>query len=244
MFLKLLSYPRTLLASILLPIHTVFCSALMVLVTFIYPNRWLEDQIVYFWTRGCCWMFGVKVVVKGFHKEAKGGYLFVFNHTSFFDIFAMSGYLGSFRFGAKIELFKIPVFGWGMKRAGILPIARHRREEVFKVYKEAEKRIANGERFALAPEGTRQHTETLGPFKSGPFILAINAKAPIVPVIVKGAAEIMPKGSFLPNWGVWTRTITLEVLPPVDTSGYTIEQRPQLQEYVRKLMLPYFPDSK
>ncbi|WP_413581669.1 lysophospholipid acyltransferase family protein [Bdellovibrio sp. HCB288] len=244
MFLKLLSYPRTLLASVLLPIHTVFCSALMILVTFIYPNRWLEDQIVYFWTRGCCWMFGVKVVVRGFHKEAKGGYLYVFNHTSFFDIFAMSGYLGSFRFGAKIELFKIPVFGWGMKRAGILPIARHRREEVFKVYKEAEKRIANGERFALAPEGTRQHKETLGPFKSGPFIFAINAKAPIVPVIVKGAAAIMPKGSFLPNWGVWTRTITLEVLPPVDATKYTIDQRPELQEHVRSLMLPYFPDAK
>ncbi len=240
MLLKLLSYPRSLLAILLLPIHTVICSAAMILVTFIYPNRWLEDQIVYYWTRVTCWMFGVKVVVHGFHKSFKGGYLYVFNHTSFFDIFAMAGYLGSFRFGAKIELFKIPVFGWGMKRAGILPIARNRREEVFKVYKEAEARIAKGERFALAPEGTRQHTETLGPFKSGPFIFAINAKAPIVPVVVKGAAAIMPKGSFLPNWGVWSRTITLEVLPPVDTSSYTIEQRPQLQEHVRNLMLPYF----
>ncbi|QLY23899.1 1-acyl-sn-glycerol-3-phosphate acyltransferase [Bdellovibrio sp. KM01] len=244
MFLKLLSYPRSLLATVMLPIITVIASAAMILVTFIYPNRWLEDQIVYAWTRTTCWMFGVKVIVKGWENVPKGGYLYVFNHTSFFDIFAMSGYLGSFRFGAKIELFNIPVFGWGMRRAGILPIARNRREEVFKVYKEAEKRIANGERFALAPEGTRQHQETLGSFKSGPFIFAINAKAPIVPVVVKGAAAIMPKGNWVPNWGVWTRTITLEVLPPVDTSVYTIEQRPVLQEHVRKLMLPHFPDAK
>ncbi|MBO9668373.1 MAG: 1-acyl-sn-glycerol-3-phosphate acyltransferase, partial [Bdellovibrio sp.] len=156
MFLKLLSYPRSLLAVILLPIFTAFVSALMIIANLTVNNRWFEDQIVYFWTKNVCRMFGVKVVVKGLETLPPGGFIFVFNHTSFFDIFAMAGWLGSFRFGAKIELFKIPIFGAGMRRAGILPIARERREEVFKVYKAAESRIAKGERFALAPEGTRQ----------------------------------------------------------------------------------------
>ena len=240
MFLKLLSYPRSLLAVIYLPIHTVLCSSLIILINVLFNNRKWEDQIVYLWTRPVCWMFGVKVVTKGLENRPPGGFIYVFNHTSFFDIFAMSGWLGSFRFGAKIELFKIPIFGMGMRRAGILPIARERREEVFKVYKAAEARIANGERFALAPEGTRQTTEQLGAFKSGPFILAINAHAPIVPVVVKGASAIMPKGHWIPNWGVWSRTITLEVLPAVDVAPYTVETRPQLQERVRGMMLPYF----
>lgn len=240
MFLKLLSYPRSLLGTLFLPILTAICAASLILVNILFNSRKLEDYIVVFWTRTCCWMFGVKVEVQGLENRPKGGFLYVFNHTSFFDIFAMNGWLGSFRFGAKIELFSIPIFGYGMRRAGILPIARHRRDEVFKVYQAAEARIKAGERFALAPEGTRQETETLGPFKSGPFVFAINAKAPIVPVIIKGAAVIMPKGVIIPNWGVWSRTITLEVLPPVRTEGYTIEQRPVLQEKVRKIMEPYF----
>ncbi|WP_413944689.1 lysophospholipid acyltransferase family protein [Bdellovibrio sp. HCB-162] len=243
MFWKLLSYPRSLLALIWFPIHTMLCATALIIVNLTMNNRPLEDHIVEFWTRNACRMFGVKVVVKGLENRPSGGFLYVFNHTSFFDIFAMNGYLGSFRFGAKIELFKIPVFGPAMRRAGILPIARERREEVFKVYQAAEARIKAGERFALAPEGTRQNSERLGNFKSGPFIFAINAKAPIVPVIVKGAAAILPKGHTVPNWGVWSRTVTLQVLPPIDPTEYTIEQRPQLQERVRKVMEPYFQED-
>jgi 1-acyl-sn-glycerol-3-phosphate acyltransferase len=80
----------------------------------------------------------------------------------------------------------------------------------------------------------------LAPFKSGPFIFAINAHAPLVPVVVKGASDVMPKGSFIPNWGRWTSTITLQVLPAVDTSPYTTATRPALQEEVRKAMSPFF----
>src|SRR5688500_436902 len=138
MFWKLLSYPRSLLGVILLPLHTMLCSLAMVIVNLTIHNRKLEDHIVEFWTRNACRMFGVKVVVKGQEHIPAGGCLFVFNHTSFFDIFAMNGWLPSFRFGAKIDLFKIPVFGAAMRRAGILPIARERREEVFKVYQAAE----------------------------------------------------------------------------------------------------------
>lgn len=243
MFWKLLSYPRSLLALVWFPIHTALCALALIIVNLTMNNRPLEDHIVEFWTRNACRMFGVKVEVKGLENRPQGGFLYVFNHTSFFDIFAMNGWLGSFRFGAKIELFKIPVFGPAMRRAGILPIARDRREEVFKVYQAAEARIKAGERFALAPEGTRQNSERLGSFKSGPFIFAINAKAPIVPVIVKGAAAILPKGHIIPNWGIWSRTITLQVLPPIDPLAYTIENRPQLQEKVRKTMEPYFQED-
>lgn len=240
MFWKLLSYPRSLFALILFVFHTAFCALAVIVLNLTLHKRSLEDRVVIFWTRNVCRMFGVNVVVKGFENVPPGGFLYVFNHTSFFDIFAMNAWLGSFRFGAKIELFKIPIFGPAMRRAGILPIARSQREEVFKVYQAAEARIKAGERFALAPEGTRQDTEHLGPFKSGPFIFAINAKAPIVPVIVKGAAAVLPKGHIIPNWGVWSRTITLEVLPPVSSEGYSLEQRPALQEKVRKIMEPYF----
>jgi 1-acyl-sn-glycerol-3-phosphate acyltransferase len=243
--LNLLSYPRSIIMLIVFPIWTVFWAGLLVIVNilfgYIVNTRPLEDQIVYIWAKNACWMFGVHVKVIGEKNIPAGGFLYVFNHTSWYDIFSMSGWLGSFRFGAKIELFSIPVFGYAMKRAGILPIARDRREEVFKVYKAAEERIQAGERFALSPEGTRQQTEVLGPFKSGPFIFAINAKAPLVPVIVKNAAYVLPKGHWIPNWGTWSRTITLEVLPPIATMGLSLEERPVLQQKLKAVMEPHFP---
>lgn len=240
MLLKIFSYPRSLLALLIFPFHTVFCSLALIIVNLTLKNRSLEDRIVIFWASNCCRLFGVKVVVKGWENLPEGGFLYVLNHTSFFDIFAMNGFLGSLRFGSKIELFSIPFFGPAMRRAGILPIARDRKDEVFKVYRDAETRIKNGERFALAPEGTRQDEERLGRFKTGPFIFAINAKAPIVPVVIKGAAAVLPKGHYVPNWGVWKRTITLIILPPVDVSEYTMATRPALQERVRNMMAPFF----
>lgn len=245
MLLKLLSYPRSFVMVLLYPFFTMICAIAMVLVNLIFQNRRWEDQIVYFWCQNTCRMFGVRVEVKGLENLPPGGFLYVFNHTSFFDIFAMNGWLGSFRFGAKIELFSIPFFGAAMRRAGILPIARDRREEVFKVYQAAEARIRAGERFALSPEGTRHLKDSqLARFKAGPFVFAINAKAPMVPVIVKGAAAVLPKNRLVPNVGEWNRTITLEVLPPIHTEEYSVEQRPLVQEKVRQVMLPYFPESE
>lgn len=240
MFLKLLSYPRSLLALPLFILLTIWSSLALIVVNLTMKNRPLEDKIVICWASGICRIFNVKVVVKGKENLPQGGFLYVINHASFFDIFAMNGYMGSLRFGSKIELFSIPIFGPAMRRAGILPIARDRKEEVFRVYKEAEVRIKAGERFALAPEGTRQAEERLGRFKTGPFIFAINAKAPIVPVVIKGAAAVMPKGHFIPNFGRWSSTITLHVLPAVDVSAYSMETRPELQEKVRSMMAPYF----
>jgi 1-acyl-sn-glycerol-3-phosphate acyltransferase len=238
--LDLLSYPRSYLMILLFPFWTTGASVAAIIANILFNNRKIEDQIVYIWCKGVCKMFGVKVEVRGAENIPPGGFVYIFNHTSFFDIFAMSGYLGSFRFGAKIELFKIPFFGPAMRRAGILPIARSRRDEVFKVYREAEARIKAGERFALAPEGTRQKEEILAPFKSGPFVFAINAHAPLVPVVVKGAAAAWPKYAWVPNLGKWSRTITLTVLPPISSEGYSIDDRPLLQEKAFKFMEPYF----
>ena len=240
MILRWLSYPRSLISIVIFPFYTSLCAIAVILLSFTVRQRWLEDKVVYAWAQGVCWMFGVRVIVKGEENIPPGGFLYVFNHTSFFDIFAMSGYLGSFRFGAKIELFSIPFFGPAMRRAGILPIARNRREEVYRVYSAAEKRIRAGERFALSPEGTRQNEEILAPFKAGPFVFAINAHAPLVPVIVKGALAVWPKGKIVPNWGVWKRTITLEVLPAISTEGHSVDERPVLQNELRRAMEPYF----
>ncbi len=228
---------RSLILAALYPIYLVVLSFICVILNLTLNNRKVDNFMVKLWSRGSCRMFGVRVTVNGEEKVPKKiGCIYVFNHTSYFDIWAMSGYLPSFRFGSKIELFKIPVFGWALKRVGVLPIDRERRESVFRVYAEAKGRILRGDRFALAPEGTRQDEEKIGPFKSGPFVLAIQCSAPLVPVIIRNAGRVMPKSSFLPMWNRWTDEIILDVLDPIETKDITIDSKKELMESTRVLM--------
>lgn len=222
------------------PFFLVAISSLCLLLNLVFNDRRLDDAVQMSWGRISCWMFGVKVKAIGLENLPPGGCLFLFNHTSFFDIFAMAAVIRGFRFGAKIELFSIPVFGAAMRRMGVLPIDRRNREQVFSVYREAQERMRSGSRFALAPEGTRQTEEKLGPFKSGPFVFAINTAAPVVPVIIRNASMILPKHHLIPNGDTWTREVTVRLLPSVSTDGVKISDRPQLQEKVRNQMLPYF----
>ncbi len=241
MILKILSYPRSILMALVYPFFVLVISTVSILMNLLFNNRDIDDNIVVAFGRISCWMFGAKIEVEGSENIPAGGSVFLFNHSSFFDIFAVAGSVPGIRFGAKIELFKIPLFGRAMRRTGTLPIARTKKEEVFRVYKEAEDRLRSGEKIALAPEGTRQESEEkLGHFKAGPFVFAISAQVPVVPVIIKNAASILAKDSYLPNWGTWHRTITVRVLPPIETKNLRVEDRPVLQEKVLQSMKPFF----
>lgn len=235
--ISLVSYIRSFLMAIIYPVFLLGMSLLTICLNFIFHQRRIDDAMISLWGRISCRLFGVRVHVKGLENiPLNKGCLFLFNHTSFFDIFSMIGFLPGVRFGAKIELFKIPLFGYAMRRVGVLPIDRANREEVFKVYESAKQRLINGERFALAPEGTRQETEALGEFKSGPFIFAISAQALIVPVVIRGASAILPKHSLLPNAQVWTRDIHIQVLPPVDATQFSIDNKDVLQDRIHLVM--------
>lgn len=219
------------------PLYLSVLSFIVAVLNLALNKRPIDNFLIKLWARGTCMMFGVRVHVEGLHNiPQKMGCIYVFNHTSYFDIWAMSGYLPSFRFGAKIELFKIPIFGWAIRRVGVLPINRERRESVFQVYSEAKNRIMNGDRFALSPEGTRMDKEELGPFKSGPFILAVQCEAPLVPVIIRNASRVMPKDSFLPNWNSLSDDIYLQVLPPYETKGRSLDEKKDIMNDVHKIM--------
>lgn len=220
---------RSFISSALYPFCVGFWGSLMVVGVLIGGKSKFQDWVLENWANQSLWLFGVKVKAYGIENLPKSGFLVLFNHTSLFDILVIQSLIPRIRFGSKIELFKIPIFGAAMRAAGVLPIARHKREEVFKVYQEAEERARAGQVFALAPEGTRQKTETLAPFKAGPFIFALNSGIPIVPVIIKGASKVLPKGSLLPNAHAWSTEIELRVGEPIEVKGLKLEDRQALQ---------------
>lgn len=220
---------RSLIATLLMPVIVLLLGTLVVICYYVFRRRPIENYIVRLWGRWVCWLSGVEVVLHNEDVLPAGGYLLLFNHASFFDIFALVKAVDGLRFGAKAELFKIPVFAQAMTIAGTLPIARDNRQEVIRVYDEAKKRFAKGAKFALSPEGGRFHNpEKLSPFKSGPFIFAISSGVPIVPVVIHGAYEVLPKGGFLFNTRKWKSTIHLRFLQPVETAAYGVEKRHQL----------------
>ncbi len=231
---------RSVISSFIFLFITVVLSSASIFLNFFGLQKKWVDRVICFWGETTLLLFGVELKESGRENIPEGACLFLFNHTSFFDVFAMSARLSGMRFGAKIELFKIPFFGPAMRLAGVLPISRAHRDKVFKVYEHAQARVEQGQKFALAPEGGRNKVEKLLPFKAGPFIFAINSKLPIVPVVIKGAAEVYPKNTVLPHWKRWKSQITLQYLPAIEVQDYTLETRVHLQKQVFEKMSPFF----
>lgn len=220
---------RALGAFVLLPLLTLATSATVI----VYGAFGRDEDITYhmwLWSRIVLWYFGVDVIADGFEKiPATGGGILAFNHQSHFDIPAITGSTRRLvRYGAKIELFKIPVFGSAIRVAGCLPIARDNRKEVFRIYADASIKFKQGIVYALAPEGTRQSEPKIAPFKKGPFVFAVNAGVPIIPVVVEGADRVLPKGLLLVNLGHLRQTIRVRVLDPIYSSDDLDKTAPRL----------------
>lgn len=227
--MKIRSLIRSFVGVILFTLITVILSTFVLFFSNEGQGRVWQNRIITLWAKSAFVLFGVDLIVEGLEKVPRGSALFIFNHSSFFDIFAISAATSNVRFGAKIELFKIPFFGAAMKRCGVLPIARRQKEEVFKVYAEAQERTARGEKFALAPEGGRNTNGQLLPFKAGPFVFAINAKMPLVPTVVMGAYEVMKKGQLFPNSDATRRRVKVAFLEPIPVDSVSLESRQSLQ---------------
>jgi 1-acyl-sn-glycerol-3-phosphate acyltransferase len=193
----------------------------------------IYDRIPRWWSSRVLWAAGVKVRVHGLNSTDDGEpRIFASNHVSWFDVPALAKVLPRYKFVAKAELFKVPIFGRAMRAAGMVEIQRENRKAAFGAYEVAAERIRQGNSVVVFPEGTRGHAYPLRPFKKGPFVLAIAAGVPIVPIIVHGTIEIMRKGSFRVHPG----TIDIHLLEPVSTTTVDYDHREALMQTVRTKM--------
>jgi len=183
------------------------------------------------WARIGLRLAGVRLQVAGEAHLPSGAVVFMPNHQSNFDILALfAGLPVQFRWLAKEELFHIPLFGFAMRRTGYIAVDRSDRKKAIQSMGEAARRIAEGTSVIVFPEGTRSPDGTLLPFKKGGFMLAIDAKAPIVPIAIEGSHAIMPKHSR------WIRggRIRITIFPAVPTEGITPTARDDLMDTVRR----------
>ncbi len=237
MLLRILSYPKSIIGGLSCIIWTLLWSIFTIVSTpFLEKHRELGNFITYYWSRGLLFFLNVKVKVIGRENLTDENGIYIFNHSSHFDIpvvfVALKGRTA--RFGAKTELFKIPFFGRAMKNLGVLEIHRGQRDRVIQLYKESLKNLDKGMNYILAPEGTRQSNGKLGKFKSGPFIMAIAGQCPLKPLAITGTRQIMPKHSIFPSWGIWRSDVVVKILPPISGRSYNLESRDQLSEVARR----------
>ena len=193
------------------------------------------------WARKVLKAAGVRVNTIGFeHIPKDRPVVYVSNHQSFFDILALSLTLPyTFRLVAKKELAMIPIFGQAIKAAGHIYIDRQRREAAFESYERAASVIHEGMSALIFAEGTRSRTGNLLPFKKGPFVLAIAAQVPALPVYCAHTFGILPKGHIR----IRPRPITLYFGEPIETAGMSYEDRGELLTKARTVIEGFRDDA-
>jgi 1-acyl-sn-glycerol-3-phosphate acyltransferase len=215
---------------------------MVILVSLVTAGGDTTHKIARIWAKCVLALSNIKVTVKGFSNLKPGRpYIYMANHMSNFDIPVLQAYLPvQFRWLAKAELYKIPLFGYAMKRAGYISIDRSDRKSAIESLNKAVNIIRNGVSVVIFPEGTRSNTDNIQPFKKGGFFLAVDSGVPIVPIVIHGTGRIMPKKKMLIKPG----HVTLEIGKPINSSDYTRKTKDDLMEKVRAVMLYSFEQNK
>lgn len=161
---------------------------------------------------------GINLVVRGKeHLWSHQPAVYIFNHQSNVDMLIMAKLLRGNVVGVAKQELKYTPIGPIMMAAGVIFLDRKNREKAIESLKPAVEALKNGKSLGIAPEGTRSYDYNLGKFKKGAFHIAMQAKVPIVPVIIKNAHDAMPRGTNMVNPSM----VEVVVLPPVQTAKWT-----------------------
>jgi 1-acyl-sn-glycerol-3-phosphate acyltransferase len=177
-------------------------------------------------------MVGVRVEVNGLERlDPNQTYIFTPNHQSLIEVPLFVAYLGrNPAYLGKKEIFKYPVFGYGIRLIGMVPVDRSNSPAAVESAKLATENLRQGKSFVVYPEGTRSRDGRMLPFKKGAFMMAIDAGVPVVPVTVSGASKIMPKAQVK----VFPSTVRITVHEPISSSGYSKENVVELMAKTRE----------
>ena len=229
---------RTLFVIIWVVLVTCFLGTGIILVSFFSKDGNLIHSIARLWAISILAASRISVTVKGLSNiGSSNAYIFMSNHQSNFDIPVLMAHLPvQSRWLAKAELFKIPLFGYAMKRAGYINIDRSNLRSAIISIKKAAKIVRNGVSVLIFPEGTRSQDGNIKPFKKGGFILAVESSVPVIPVTIYGTWPIMPKGHIRIRPG----NVILEIGTPIETINYTKRTKDDLLEKVRRILCESF----
>ena len=164
---------------------------------------------------------GIRIDVHGEqHLWAERPAVFLFNHQSAIDVLIVAKLLRrDFTAIAKKEIAANPLVAPVFRVADTVFIDRRNAERAIEALEPVVRTLHNGLSVAIAPEGTRSAGDRLGPFKKGPFHIALQAGVPIVPIVIHNATDVLPKGGFF----IRPSEVRVDVLPPIETDDWDVD---------------------
>lgn len=203
--------------SIFLWIRTAIMFVVLGLVYLILSCVYSPQQLHPFAKKGCAlllWAMGQKIVLIGSWPKINTPRIYVFNHTSLLDTLVCIAHIEEYTASiGKKEQFQIPIWGRILRHWGCIPIDRQNKEKAI-AQLEALRNVFSGNKGLLvSPEGTRSTTGALITFKKGPFHIAEQCNAHIIPIAICGAFFSKNKNSWLLQSGTIHAYIE-EIIPP------------------------------
>ena len=196
----------------------------------------LACRVVQLWAWLNLKLVGAHVTIEGFdHLDPRRSYVFVSNHRSNLDVLALIAALWEFqlRWVAKEELFRIPLFGWGLRATKQILVNRADHAQAVASLARAKKRMHDGISVVFFPEGTRGSAGTMLPFKKGSFVFALETGAPIVPIAISGTERLLPRAAWTVQHG---GDVRVAICPPIPTAGRSLDERDALLAEVRAVL--------
>jgi len=197
-------------------------------------RRVLLHRFTCFWASLYTWLNPAwRVRVEGREKIRRDtAYVIVANHQSLLDILVLFRLFVHFKWVSKIENFRVPFIGWNMSLNRYIKLRRGSRESVTQMMHECRETLARGSSVMMFPEGTRSPDGRLQRFKPGAFSLAQHGHVPILPIVVEGTADALPKRGFILQGRHEIRVRVLDEIPypvfaerPVDVVAETVRDR-------------------
>jgi 1-acyl-sn-glycerol-3-phosphate acyltransferase len=181
---------------------------------------------------------GIKTQIRGIENIDRGRtYIIIANHQSHFDILALISTLGiQFRWVAKRELLKVPVFGQGLYLARAIFVDRTNKRRAIESIRDGINGLPKGVSVIFFAEGTRSPDGKIRPFKKGGFMAALATGTPILPVTIKGSRDVMPKGSIVYHRGC----LEVVVGKPIDSKGFDKKEINDLMDLTRGIIISNF----
>jgi len=209
------------------------CSFLVLLGVFIDPRK--NDRPQRILSRNVLRLAGVGFEVRrspGF--DAQRTSFFIVNHVNLFDPFVLYSAIPQFVRGLELEShFKIPVYGWMMKRFGNVPVPHDNRPaDLKRMWRLAKAALDSGTSLVAFPEGTRTRDGRVGPFKEGVIRMALQFAYPIVPVSIVGSFEFHRTG----DWMLRPSKIVVYLHDTIETKGLRKEEVAALRDRVHGIV--------
>jgi 1-acyl-sn-glycerol-3-phosphate acyltransferase len=196
-----------------------------------------------FWASLYTWLNPVwPISIEGREKIRRGEtYVMVANHLSLIDILVLFRLFTHYKWVSKIENFRVPFIGWNISLNRYIKLRRGNKASVVKMIKACHETLDEGNSIMMFPEGTRSPTGRMRSFKTGAFEIAKEARVPILPIVIEGSANALPKRGFVLQG---RHPIQVTVLDPIAYESFAADSIDGICERTRSLIAKHLAEKE